>query len=169
MRFYRLANRNMKEIYRDPISILLGLVMPVALLILFSSIYKKIQLEMFSPQSLTSGIIIFSFAFLTMFSGTLLAKDKQSAFLIRLFTTPLKPSDFILAYTLPFIPIAFCQVFVCFVIGAILGATFSNILASLVIFFFINSLPLLVMFNSFLRPTLLENISTFFVKNSILF
>jgi ABC-2 type transport system permease protein len=137
MKFFSLANRNMKEVYRDPVSVLLGVVMPVALLILFSSIYKKSQLNMFSPKVLTPGIIIFSFAFLIMFSGILLAKDRQSAFLTRLFTTPLKPSDFIFAYMLPFIPLAFFQTIVCFITGVILGATFSNILIALIGFFLI--------------------------------
>lgn len=133
MRFYSLANRNFKEVYRDPVSILLGLVMPVALLILFSSIYWRTQVEMFSPQSLTPGIIVFSFAFLMMFSAVLLAKDRQSAFLTRLFTAPLKPSDFILSYILPFIPLAIFQILVCFVVGVMLGATLTNIFISLLI------------------------------------
>lgn len=137
MRFYSLASRNFKEIYRDPVSILLGLVMPVALLILFSSIYWRTQVEMFSPQKLTPGLIVFSFAFLMMFSAVLLAKDRQSAFLTRLFTAPLKPSDFILSYMLPFIPLAIFQILVCFVVGVILGATLTNILLSLLIFLLI--------------------------------
>jgi len=137
MKFFSLANRNMKEVYRDPVSILLGLVLPVALLILFSSIYKRSQLDMFSPQTLTPGIIIFSFAFLIMFSAILLAKDKQTAFLTRLFATPLKSSDFILAYLLPFIPVAFFQTIACSIAGVILGATFSNLFVSLLIFLLI--------------------------------
>ena len=139
MRFYSLANRNFKEIYRDPVSVLLGLVMPISFLLLFSSMHKKIQLDIFNPQSLTSGIIIFSFAFLIMFSAILLAKDKQSAFLVRLFTTPLKSSDYILSYILPFIPLAFFQAVICMIVGSMLGATFSNILISLLLFL-LNSL-----------------------------
>lgn len=137
MKFYSLANRNLKEIYRDPVSILLGLVMPIALLVLFSSMQKNIQLDIFKPQYLTPGIIIFSFAFLTMFSAVLLAKDKQSAFLIRLFATPLKSSDFILSYLLPFIPLAIFQTVICIIVGTILGAAFSNILLSFLLFLLI--------------------------------
>ncbi len=139
MKFYSLAGRNIKEVYRDPVSMLLGLAMPVALLVLFSSIYKKSQMEMFSPFMLTPGIIIFSYAFLMMFSAILLAKDKQIAFLTRLFTTPLKSSDFILAYMLPFIPIALFQTGICFIAGIILGAVFTNIFTSLIIFLLIAS------------------------------
>jgi len=134
MKFYSLTNRNLKEVFRDPVSILLGIAMPLTMLLIFASIEKKIPLEMYSAQSLTSGITIFSFSFLIMFSAMLLAKDKKSAFLIRLFTTPLKPSDYILSYILPFIPLAFFQVVICFATGVILGATFSNVFISLLVF-----------------------------------
>jgi len=137
MKFYSLAKRNLKEIYRDPVSVLLGLLMPIALLILFSSIQKNIQLDIFKPQLLTPGIIIFSFAFLIMFSAILLAKDKQSAFLVRLFTTPLKTSDYILSYIFPFLPLAIFQIIICITVGIILGAEFSNIFISLLLFLLI--------------------------------
>jgi ABC-2 type transport system permease protein len=137
MRFYSLANRNFKEIYRDPVSILLGLVMPLAMLLLFTTIEKRVPLEIFSAQSLTPGIVVFSFTFTIMFVAMLLAKDKQSAFLVRLFTTPLKSSDYILSYILPFIPLTCLQVVICFITGTILGATFSNILLSFNVFFFV--------------------------------
>jgi ABC-2 type transport system permease protein len=136
MKVFSLANRNIKEVYRDPVSMLLGLAMPVAMLILFSSIYKKAQLDLFNPQMLTPGIIIFCYAFLIMFSAILLAKDRQSALLTRLFTTPLRPSDFILAYMLPFLPLALFQTVICFIVGALLGATFQNLMLTIVVFFF---------------------------------
>ena len=137
MRFFSLANRNLKEIYRDPISILLGILLPLIMLLLFSSLNKTIQLDLFSPQAMTPGIIIFSYTFIIMFSAMLLAKDKQSAFLIRLFTTPLKPTDYILAYILPFIPLAFAQAAICFIVGIILGASFSQVGLSILIFLII--------------------------------
>lgn len=134
MRFASLSARNLKEIYRDPVSLLLGLGLPLALLVLFSSIYKKAQIEMFSPQMLTPGIIIFCFAFLIMFSSVLLARDHESALLIRLFTTPLRPSGFIIAYILPFLPLAMFQILVCIITGSLLGASFQNIIPVCVIF-----------------------------------
>lgn len=134
MKIFSLSLRNLKEIYRDPVSMLLGLGMPVALLILFSSINKKVPLGIFSPQSLTPGIIIFCFAFLIMFSAILLAKDLQTAFLTRLLTTPLKPSDFIFSYTLPFLPLSLFQLFICLIVGLILGAVFKNLILACLIF-----------------------------------
>jgi len=137
MRFLSLANRNLKEIYRDPVNITLGLAMPVGLLFLFSSLQKNIPIDNFTPQNLTPAIVIFGFAFLIMFVAVLLAKDRQNSFLIRLFTTPLKPVDFYLAYLLPFIPFAFFQIIVCFTIGIILGGVFVNILLGIIIFILI--------------------------------
>jgi ABC-2 type transport system permease protein len=134
MKIFSLSLRNLKEIYRDPVSMLLGLGMPVALLILFSSINKKVPLEIFSPQSLTPGIIIFCFAFLIMFSAILLAKDRQTAFLTRLFTAPLKSRDFIFSYTLPFFPLSLFQITICLIVGLILGAVFKNLILAYLIF-----------------------------------
>jgi len=134
MKMYSLAKRNFKEIYRDPVTILLGLAMPVGMLLVFSTINKRLPLEIYSPQSLTPGIVIFSFTFIIMFAAVLLSKDKQSAFLVRLFTTPLKSSDYILSYIFPFLPFALFQLLVCFIIGSFLGASYSNLLLSVLLF-----------------------------------
>lgn len=134
MKFVKLADRNMKELYRDPVSMLLGLVMPLVMLLLFNSINKRQPLEMFSPQHLTPGVVIFGLAFTVMFSAMMLSRDKKNAFLIRLFTTPLKAGDYIVAYMLPFLPFALMQTVVVFAVGALLGAVYQNLLfAALVI------------------------------------
>lgn len=137
MRFASLASRNFKEIYRDPLTLLLGIFLPVGLLVLFSSIKTTVILDIFKPQNLTPGIAIFSFSFVIMFSAVLIAKDKQTSFLVRLFTTPLKHYDFILAYFIPFIPFVLIQILVCIVVGVILGALFSNIIAAVLFFLII--------------------------------
>jgi len=126
MRFIELAIRNIKEVYRDPLSISLGVAMPAVLIVLFASLGKKTAIDIFTANMLSPAITVFSFGFLTMFSAMLLAKDRQSALLARLLTTPLKSSDFILAYILPFIPIAILQITVCFATGALFGIMFNG-------------------------------------------
>lgn len=139
MRFLSLTSRNIKEVYRDPVSITLGVAMPAILLVLFASIGKNAPVEVFTANSLTPAVAVFSFGFLTLFSSMLLAKDRESAFLSRLLTTPLKPTDFILAYTLPFLPIALLQIAVCFTAGIIYGVTLNlSILPALAILFTIS-------------------------------
>ena len=106
MRMFTFANRNIKEILRDPLTLFFGLGFPLVLLLLLSAIQANIPVELFEIQHLTPGITIFGLAFMTLFSATIIAKDRSSSLLQRLYTTPLTPMDFILGYTLPMIPIS---------------------------------------------------------------
>lgn len=165
MKFYSLADRNLKEIYRDPVSTLLGLGMPIAFLVVFASIEKKLPLELYTPQMLTPGIMVFSFTFLIMFSSMLLSKDRQTSFLIRLFTTPLKPSDYILSYTLPFLPLALAQTVVCLIAGTILGASFSNIFVCILLLLLFSTIciSLGVILGSFLTVNQVSGIGSLLI------
>jgi ABC-2 type transport system permease protein len=58
---------------------------------------------------------------MTLFSATLLARDRESSFLQRLYTTPLKAKDFIWGYMLPMIPIAMVQGLICYAVALALG------------------------------------------------
>jgi ABC-2 type transport system permease protein len=81
--------------------------------------------SLFEIAHLTPGITVFGLAFMSLFSATILAKDRGSALLQRLYTTPLTALDFILAYTLPILPIAFGQSVVCYAVALVLGLDFS--------------------------------------------
>lgn len=134
MKMLSLAGRNMKEIYRDPLTTALGIGMPALLLFLFTSIGKNAAVETFQIDMLTPAVIVFSFSFVIMFSATLLVKDRHSEFLNRLLAAPLRAVDFIIAYILPFIPFAVMQILVCMIIGLTLGLKLTgSILLSLLI------------------------------------
>ena len=121
MKMLTFANRNTKEILRDPLTILFGLGFPVVLILLLSAIQASIPVSLFELPHLTPGITIFGLSFMSLFSATLISKDRTSALLQRLYTTPLTPIDFILGYTLPIIPIAIIQCIICYVVAIILG------------------------------------------------
>ncbi|MBR2056613.1 MAG: ABC transporter permease, partial [Clostridia bacterium] len=55
------------------------------------------------------GIAVFGLSFMTLFSATLVSKDRESSFLQRLYTAPIKPANFILGYMLPLLPIAIAR------------------------------------------------------------
>lgn len=118
-----LAARNRKEILRDPINLLFGLAFPVALLLLLTAVQSNIPVQLFDASSLTPGICVFGLSFMTLFSAQLLAKDRGSAMLQRLYATPLRARDFILAYTLPMLPLSILQCLVCCATGLLLGMT----------------------------------------------
>ena len=121
MKMLTFAKRCGKDILRDPLNLLFGLGFPVVLLLLLSAIQANIPVELFAIESLAPGISVFGLSFLTLFSATLIARDRETALLQRLYTTPLKPADFILGYLLPMIPIALAQSAVCYLVAIILG------------------------------------------------
>ena len=121
MRVLTFANRNTKEILRDPLNLAFGLGFPLVLILLLSAIQANIPVKLFEIQHLTPGITVFGLSFMTLFSATIIAKDRGSSLLQRLYTTPLTPVDFILGYTLPIVPIAVAQCVICYIVAVILG------------------------------------------------
>ena len=133
MKMLSFAKRNTKEILRDPITLCFGLGFPLVLILLLSAIQANIPVDLFEIQHLAPGITVFGLSFMTLFSASLISKDRGSSLLQRLYTTPLTPLDFILGYTLPIIPFAVAQSIVCYVVAIILGlkVTFNILLAVL--------------------------------------
>ena len=125
MKKMTFAKRCAKEIVRDPINLVFGLGFPLVLLLLLSSLQANIPVNLFEIDTLTPGITVFGLSFMTLFSATLIAKDRESAFLQRLYTTPLTGLDFILGYMLPLLPIALGQAVICYLFAIPLGLTVS--------------------------------------------
>ena len=121
MRLFAFSNRTLKEILRDPLTVIFGLGFPLVLILLLSAIQANVPVSLFEIDSLTPGITVFGLSFMTLFASTLIAKDRETALMQRLYTTPLKSVDFILGYALPIIPIAVVQCVICYVVAAFLG------------------------------------------------
>lgn len=129
MKMRAFAVRNAKEILRDPLNLFFGLGFPAILLLLLSAIQANIPVALFEISHLAPGICVFGLSFMTLFSATIIARDRGSALLQRLYTTPLRAADFILGYTLPMLPIAAAQCTICYELALILGLPLSvNIL-----------------------------------------
>ena len=121
MKMMTFARRCAMEILRDPINLAFGLGFPLVLLALMSAIQANIPVSLFEIEKLTPGIGVFGLSFMTLFSANLIAKDRESAFLQRLYTMPLRGIDFILGYMLPVLPIGLMQTAVCFGFAVFLG------------------------------------------------
>jgi ABC-2 type transport system permease protein len=134
MRFTAFASRNRKELLRDPFSFIFGIGLPLFLLLIISTLQKSIPVDIFKIENFTPGIAIFSFSFISLFSGMLIAKDRSSSFLTRLFASPLSASDYIVGYSLPLLPIALLQTFICFITAFFLGLPVNvNVLFSILV------------------------------------
>ena len=115
------AGRNAKEILRDPLNLGFGLGFPLVLLLLLSAIQANIPVTLFEIGHLTPGIAVFGLSFMTLFSATIISRDRERALLQRLYTTPMTSLDFILGYTLPILPIALAQTVICYIAAVFLG------------------------------------------------
>ena len=110
---------------------------PIMLLIL--SQISKVD-EAFTPTNLSPGITLFGFVMLQFSSSMILSKDRDTAFLSRLLTAPLKANDFIMAYSLPYIPVAIIQMILVFGVAALLGLEVNGNLALVFLILFIMSI-----------------------------
>ena len=123
MRMWVFARRNLKELARDPLTLLFGLAFPLIVMLLLSAIQAHVPVEMFAISTLAPGIAVFGLSFVALLSGLLVAKDRCSSFLTRLFSSPMTAWDFILAYCLPMLLLAVAQNALCFGVAMLLGLT----------------------------------------------
>ena len=144
MRSLVFSGRCAKEILRDPLNLAFGLGFPAVLLLLLSAIQANVPVPLFEIEKLAPGIAVFGLAFMTLFSATLVSKDRSSDFVHRLYTTPMRATEFLVGYTLPMIPISLGQTLFCFLFSTIFGLKFNTGCLIAVIF----SLPVALLFIS---------------------
>ena len=133
LRIFTLTKRNLKEIIRDPLSLIFTIVMPLFLEILFYFIFHDLT-DQFQMKYLAPGIVVFSQSFLALFTGLLIALDRSTSFLTRLYVSKAKSFEFIFAYAIAVLPIALVQSILFFVVGGIFDTSLfcvGMILASL--------------------------------------
>ncbi len=138
MKLLCFAHRNQKEMLRDPLSLFFGIGFPIILLLLLTVIDRSLpaeaQMDLFHAEKLAPGIAVFSLSFIALFAAMLIAKDRGSSFILRLYTSPLTGRDFILGYLLPLLPMALAQLTACFAAALVLGLPFSwNILLAIAV------------------------------------
>lgn len=142
MRILTFANRNFKEIIRDPLSIIFSIILPLFLLYIFKQF--KIPNEVYNIENFTPGIIIFSLSFITMFTSSLVAKDRSTSLTTRFGVSPMKSIDYILGYSISVLPIVLIQNILFFMTAMLLGLNFSiNIIYTILV-----SIPISLLFIS---------------------
>ena len=144
MRVLAFSKRNDLEILRDPLNLFFGVGFPIVLLLLLTVIQRNIPVALFEIEHLAPGIVVFGLSFMTLFSATLIAKDRGSSFLQRLYTTPLTAGDFILGYLLPILPICIAQSVICYGAAVLLGLAVTTDILLAVLF----TLPAALLFVS---------------------
>ena len=144
-RIITLTKRNIKEILRDPLSLIFTIALPLFMEILFYFIFHELTAQ-FEMKYLAPGIVVFSESFLTLFTGLLISLDRKSSFLTRLYVSKAKSYEFIFGYALSILPIALIQSILFFLVGGIfdtsmfsVGMVFGILLSILTSMFFIGT------------------------------
>ncbi len=153
-RCFAFAERNLKELLRDPLSYIFCLGFPLIMLVVMtlvdSSIPAEANMTIFRINNLGPGIAVFGLAFVMLFTCLNVSKDRSGSFLVRLYASPMRSSDFIMGYILPAFVLTLAQLMITFVcaiiIGAITGVTL-NVLGCLIAI--VALIPLAVLFISF--------------------
>jgi ABC-2 type transport system permease protein len=139
--------RNLKEMAREPLLYIFCIAFPLVMLILFAVIGKYAgESAMFTPKTMLPGIVMFSFTFIMLATTLHVSRDRTSAFLIRLFTSPLKPFHYVAGYVIPFFLAGILQMIVCilaeYLISVITGEGFFSFGATLLLM--VEMLPFLL-------------------------
>lgn len=114
-------HRNIKEIIRDPLSVIFCICFPALMLTMFTVIngFTAGYTPIFEPAALTPAMCCFSYGFVMLFTALLVSRDKTTGFLTRLYVSPLTTFDFTVGYSVPGMSIAIAQTAVCFLFGQI--------------------------------------------------
>ena len=117
------AGRNVKEMTRDPVIYIFCIAFPVAMLALFVIINKFTggHTPVFEFASLLPGVLTFSYSFLMLAVCLLVSKDKTSSLLKRLYTSPMKRTDFVVGYVLPSLAVGLAQTIITLLSGYIIS------------------------------------------------
>jgi ABC-2 type transport system permease protein len=93
---------------------------------------KNVAVNFYFP-----GIAVYGLMILIATVAEIIAGDREKGFLSRMFTTPARPSDFILGYSLPFIPVLIVSAFIYLGVGMGLGLTIVGNLGHAFLIFFL--------------------------------
>jgi ABC-2 type transport system permease protein len=116
------AKRNITEMLRDPLVYVFCLAFPVVMLALFFLIGHFAQgMATFEAPSLIPGIVMFSFSFVMLMTALLIASDRSSAFLIRLYVSPISSFSFVVGYAIPSFLLGVAQEIICIFFGFLLS------------------------------------------------
>ena len=144
------CKRNLKELLRDPLLYVFCLGFPIVMLVLFQIINKFTQgnTPTFTLLSLLPGIIMFSYTFAMLNMALIVSKDRQTFFLKRLYSSPMRAYDFVLGYAIVGLIIGLCQAVVCIVTGGVIAIITREAFLGLgqLILLVLSQIPMLITF-----------------------
>ncbi len=145
--------RTLKEITRDPLSYIFCLGFPLVMLVIMTLVNTsrppEAGMTVFRIDNLCGGIGMFGLTFVMLFTVINVSKDRSGSFLVRMYATPMKSSDFLFGYMIPTLIISAGQLFVTFTSSFVISL-FTNVQLNIagMLLSFLSLLPSAVFFVS---------------------
>ena len=145
---FNFFNRNLKEVLRDSIIYIFCLGFPIVMFLLFFIInkYSNGHTPTFEIPSLLPGIIVFSYSFVMLTISLIVSKDRQTFFLKRLYSSPMKAHHFILGYSFVGLIVGLLQTIVCIITGFVISLINQGEFISIwnILLLIVSELPILI-------------------------
>ena len=124
-KLFALTKRNVKEIFRDPLSYVFSFGFPVVLLVILSLVMSNLDGQHvptnFRVENFSVGICVFGYTFDTLFIAIMIGADKNSEFLKRIEIAPVPRGSYLLSFACAIAPTVIAQTLTVFAISFIFG------------------------------------------------
>ena len=121
---YFLSKRNLKEMLRDPISLIFGICVPVVFLVVMQLALGNVNqpgVDIFKIENFAPATAVFGFSFTMLYIGIMIAGDKNTAFMSRLLVSPVKTHEYLLSYIPAALLMCVMQVLLFYIIAICFG------------------------------------------------
>ena len=121
-----LTKRCLREILRDPLSLVFCLGFPVVMLVGMQVLFGNLEFvpENFCIENYAVGICVFGYTFDMLFLSLLMAGDKETEFINRIYIAPVSKRNYVLSFLCAMAPIALVQTVLFFLIALLFGLPF---------------------------------------------
>lgn len=130
-----LTQRNIKEMLRDPLSLVFCLGFPLVMLLLMQIIFTNLEFvpDNFAIKSYASGICVFGYTFTSLYVALQISSDKNTSFIKRINISPISKFGYYCSFFLSALPMALIQTVLFFLTALIFKFPFDvNFLLSIV-------------------------------------
>ena len=122
-----LTGRNLKEMFRDPLSAVFCLAFPLVMLALMQIIFLNMEFvpDNFKIENYAAGICVFGYTFTAMMVALQISADKNTSFVKRINISPVGRLVYIASFLCSALPVAFLQTVLFFLVALIFGYGFN--------------------------------------------
>ncbi len=123
-----LVKRNLREMVRDPLSLVFCVIFPLVMLVFMSLLFKNFDSvpPNFEIKNYACGICVFGYTFLTLYVAFQISGDKNTSFIKRIKISPTSNFSYLFSFFISGMTIALAQTILFFLVALIFGFPFDG-------------------------------------------